>query len=117
MVEKWKPIKGYEGLYEISNLGRVKSYHITRGTKERILKPRYVKDNYLMIALYKDGTRKNFQLHHLVADAFVENPKQLKEINHKDGNKENNSYVNLEWTTHHDNVLHYHKILKRINYV
>ena len=106
-MEKWKSIKGYEGLYEISSFGRVKSYHIHRGTKERILSPRKVKDGYLMVALYKNKKHHNYQLHHLVADAFLKNPDKFTEINHKDLNKCNNHVDNLEWISHYDNIKHY----------
>ena len=105
--EIWKPIKGYEGLYAISSFGRIKSFIYHRGSHERILKPRKVKDGYLMVALYKNKIRKNYQIHQLVAKSFIENPNNFNEINHKDFDKTNNCISNLEWIDHYSNILHY----------
>lgn len=113
MKEVWKPIKGYEGLYEISNFGRVKSYIKHNGTNQRILRPRRVKDGYLMVALYKDTKCKNFQIHQLVAQTFISRPKDMYEVNHKDLDKTNNCINNLEWINHRDNVLHYFNKLNK----
>ena len=107
MKEIWKPIDNYENLYEVSNFGRVKSYHYHNGTYSRILKPRKVKDGYLMIALYKDKKCKNFQVHQLVANAFIPNIKRYTEVNHKNFDKTDNNVTNLEWITRRENVLHY----------
>lgn len=95
--EIWKPIKGYEGLYEVSNTGKVKSLGGKRTKKyESILKQ--VKTNcYLQVTLCKDGKIKNCRVHRLVATAFLHNPENLPEVNHKDENKENNRVDNLEW--------------------
>lgn len=109
MEEIWKDIPGYEGLYKVSNLGRVKSFIIHNGTNTRILKPRKVKDGYLMVALYNNKKRKNFQIHQLVAQMFIPNINNYTEVNHKDLNKSNNSVTNLEWLNHHENILHYYK--------
>lgn len=117
MEEIWLPVKNYEGLYEVSNLGNVRSFHFHRGSYQRILKPRKVKDGYLMVALYKNKHCRNFQVHHLVGEAFLRNPYNLNELNHKDGNKTNNKASNLEWITHIENVHHYHKILKEFKNV
>lgn len=94
MIEIFKDIEGYEGLYQISNLGYVKSL---RFGKEKILKP--VKDGkkYLCVVLYKQGKHKMCKVHRLVAQAFIPNSKNLPQINHKDEDKTNNSVINLEW--------------------
>ena len=92
--EIWCPIKGYEGLYEVSDYGRVKSLKFG---KERILKPRRDKDGYLFVTLYKNGDHKTCKVHRLVAQTFIPNPDNLPQVNHKDEDKENNSVQNLEW--------------------
>lgn len=113
MQETWKPIKGYEGLYEISNLGRVKSlpkFYCNNSTlhKERFLKPQN-KKGYYQVALLKNGKPKWISVHRLVAEAFIEKPPYLQ-INHKDGNKLNNRADNLEWCTGRENINHSIKI-------
>lgn len=107
MNEVWKDIKGYEGLYQVSNFGRVKSF---RGSAkygkpdEMILKGRPINSGYLIVTLYaKNRARKNFQIHRLVADAFIPNPDNLSCVNHKDENKINNCADNLEWCTYQYN--------------
>ena len=104
--EIWKDIQGYEGLYQVSNLGRVKSlerYKSNHSCKqlvpERIIKVRKNWDGYLKVTLCKDGKVKTYKVHRLVATAFIENPDNLKEINHKDEDKINNCVENLEWCT------------------
>ena len=92
--EVWCPINGYEGLYEVSDQGRVKSLKFG---KERILKPVRTPKGYLIINLYKNGEMKSYRIHRLVAKTFIPNPDNLPEVNHKDENKENNSVQNLEW--------------------
>ena len=112
MREIWKPIKDYEGLYEVSNLGNIRSYIYHNGTYDRILKPRKVKDGYLMVVLTKEKKRKSFQVHQLVARTFIPNIKGYKEVNHKNLDKTDNCVTNLEWTTRRENVLHYWKLNK-----
>ena len=107
MIEEWKPIKGYVGLYEVSTLGNIRSHHYHNGTYNRILKPRKVKDGYLMVALYKDKKYKNVQVHTIVANTFIPNVNNYKEVNHKNFDKTDNRSNNLEWCTRHENVLHY----------
>lgn len=103
MEEEWRPVKGYEGLYEVSNMGRVKSLHTSQG---RILK-QYTKDNeYMKVNLSKDGTCNTKRVHRLVATAFIQNPNNYEVINHKDGNKKNNTVDNLEWCTRSYNTKH-----------
>lgn len=102
-IEIWKDIKGYEGLYQVSNLGRVKSCErykkgnncITK-VNERIKKPS-VKNGYYFIVLYKDNKGENCYIHRLVASAFIDNPDNLPLVNHKDEIKTNNMVDNLEW--------------------
>lgn len=98
MEEIWKDIYGYEELYQVSNLGRVKSLNYNHTRKEHILKPRKDKDGYLRINLYKDEKRKTMFVHRLVAQTFIPNDDLFKtQINHKDENKGNNNINNLEW--------------------
>ena len=100
MKEVWKDIVGYEGLYQVSNLGTVKSlpkYCGVRWDNGRILKPFTNKDGYLVITLSLNGKLKHFQVHRLVAEAFIPNPDNLHCINHKDLCVANNSVNNLEW--------------------
>lgn len=100
-MEIWKPIKDYEGLYQVSNLGRVKSLEridsLGHKRKEKIFKPRKDKYGYLRVSLWKDGKGKMVSIHRLVAIHFIPNPDNLPEVNHKDENKENNTLSNLEW--------------------
>lgn len=94
MEEIWKDIKEYEGMYQISNLGRVKSL---KYGKEYIKKISIHHSNYNIIKLHKDGVGKTFQIHRLVAQHFIPNPDNLPQVNHKDENTLNNSVNNLEW--------------------
>jgi hypothetical protein len=110
--EKWEDIKGYEGIYQISNLGRVKSlkreieyigrnqyssYKRKQIIEEKILKYSFDKDGYAQVGLAKDGKLKTKRVHFLVAQAFIPNPMNYDQINHKDENKTNNAVDNLEW--------------------
>ena len=91
MEEQWKDIIGYEGLYQISNYGRVKSLNYHRSGKEQILKPHlWGKKKYFIIGLYKDGKCHQITIHRLVAQSFLDNPKNLPCVNHKDENPQNN---------------------------
>ena len=112
-TEEWRAVAGYEGLYEVSNLGRVRSLgrtinRMTRwGTvkpytiKPRILKPLHSQGDYCYVHLFdKDGTSTNHKVHRLVAKFFVPNPDNLNEVNHIDEDKDNNRADNLEWVTH-----------------
>lgn len=105
--EIWKDIKGYEGKYEISNFGRVKS-HVKIGTPTYYKTPILSTPGYYIVCLSKDGkVPYSVGIHRLVAEAFVENTDKTKtEINHKDGNKLNNYYENLEWVTRKENNEH-----------
>ena len=96
MTEIWKDIKGYEGKYQISSHGRVRSL---KNSKERILKPHKDTSGYKQVDLLKDGKRKTCSVHRLVANHFIPNPNNLPQVNHKDENKLNNNIENLEWCT------------------
>ena len=101
-LEIWKDIKGYEGLYQVSNLGKVKSLK----KHQKILK---LSDNgrgYMFVGLSKNNKRKNKNVHRLVAETFISNYDNLLQVNHKDGNKNNNSVDNLEWVTQKQNLQH-----------
>ena len=94
MKEIWKDKKDYEGHYQVSNWGRVKSIKFG---KERILKLTKDKDGYFFVNLYKNNKSKTFKVHRLVAEAFLPNTDNLPLINHKDEDKSNNIVSNLEW--------------------
>lgn len=100
-MEEWKEIKGFEGVYEISNLGNVK-----RVETQLVLKLRKHSAGYFSICLWKDGKDHYRFIHRLVAAAFIENPENKKEVNHKDGIKTNNAIENLEWVTPKENQQH-----------
>ncbi len=95
--EVWKPIPGYEGLYEVSDLGRVRSLNYKRTGKVVIKKLNKHKCGYLQVELWKDDKPKVIFVHRLVALAFIPNPCNLPCVNHKDENKTNNCVDNLEW--------------------
>lgn len=116
MQEQWKPIKGYEGLYEVSNLGRVKSlpkYHNCgkQGYMQSEKNLKQIKQNsgYLCVCIYKNGIGKKYLIHRLVAETFIPNPENKTQVNHLDGNKENNCIDNLEWVTQKENIQHAYK--------
>lgn len=114
-MEVWKDVKGYEGLYQVSNLGRVKSlkrqrnanlmYSKTATVPERILKYG-VSQGYLAVTLAKNKVNTKIRVHKLVAINFIPNPENKPYINHKDGNKHNNAVDNLEWATPKENTKH-----------
>lgn len=110
MKEIWKPIKGYEGIYEISNFGKVKSIryfnHVNNKiySREKMLKLSLNEKGYFRVGLYKSGKEIKFKVHRLVAENFIPNPNKYNEVNHIDGNKQNNCVDNLEWCTHSHNI-------------
>ena len=106
MNEIWKDIDGYEGLYQVSNYGKVKSLGNEFSRKEKILNFSKNKDGYLQVFLYKEGKRKNCYVHCLVANAFIPNPNNLPTVNHINENKENNVVENLEWMNMKQQVNH-----------
>lgn len=101
--EIWKPIKNYEGLYEISNLGRVRSLNYNRTGKEEILKNIECENGYLIVNLAKFGKYKTFKVHRLVAEAFIPNPENKPCIDHINTIREDNRVENLRWVTHEEN--------------
>lgn len=111
VVEVFKPIIGYEGLYEVSNLGNVRSCdrNITGKNGTRLYKgrPLAIKDDthgYLTVNLWRNNKLKHFKVHKLVALAFIPNPDNLRDVNHKDENPYNNNVENLEWLSHKSNI-------------
>lgn len=115
-IEEWRDIKGYEGLYQVSNKGRVKrlerSYTERNSRKaihileEKELKPSKTKKGYLLVVLYKNNERKIKKIHRLVAEAFLENTDNLPQVNHKDECKTNNKVENLEWCDNKYNCMY-----------
>lgn len=104
--EIWKDIDGYQGLYQISNLGNVKSLKRKGSRIERILKPYRSKHGYLNVILRINNINKNYQVHRLVMESFVDNPEKKLTVNHLDGIKSNNNLSNLEWNTYSENLKH-----------
>ena len=108
--EVWRDVKGYEGLYQVSNMGRVKSLErkdrFGRVIKERILEPAVTHNGYLRVGLHVDGKRKMLRVHRLVCEAFHENPDNKSEVNHVNENKTDNRACNLEWSTRTENCNH-----------
>ena len=109
-MEQFKPIKGYEGLYEVSSFGRVRSLRrkdrLNRQITTKILYIKKHRDGYLQVSLSKDGKYNYLYIHRLVGKHFISNPQNKKFINHKDGNKKNNFVGNLEWCTKSENMIH-----------
>jgi hypothetical protein len=114
MEEIWKSIKGFEGLYEVSNLGNVRRLDSITSNghywKGRVLKLKNSTNGYSCISLFKSGEEHQYRVHRLVAKTFIKNTHNLPVVNHKDGNKKNNKEDNLEWTTKIENERHSVKI-------
>lgn len=108
MEEFWRPVPGYEALYEVSNLGRVRSLF----RYKKILKPSPITNGYLTVELWKNKQRKRIGIHRLVAMCFCENPDDKPFVNHLDETKTNNRADNLEWVTHVENC-NYGTAIKR----
>ena len=100
-MEVFKPIENYEGLYAISNMGNVKSF-----ISNKILKACTDNQGYSIVTLCKDKVHRTKTIHRLVAIAFIPNLELKKQVNHKDGIKQNNNVNNLEWATSKENILH-----------
>lgn len=113
--ENWKPINGYEGLYEISDLGRVKSLRRKKNNKPLIFSNCKNSNGYNAVNLRKDNKIKRFTIHRLVALNFLENNENKPDVNHIDGNKNNNELNNLEWCTKSENQQHRRNVLKKNN--
>lgn len=110
-IEEWKDIERFEGKYQVSNLGRVKSLARKIGTSyhhDRILKQSKTKDGYLRVRLLdkKSALDMTQRVHRLVAEAFIPNPDNLETVNHKDGDKTNNNVSNLEWMDRYEQLQH-----------
>lgn len=95
--EEWRDVENYKGYYQVSNTGKVKSLNYNHTGKERILKAHDNGKGYLQVQLCKDGKKENYYLHVLVAVAFIPNPDNLPQVNHKDEDKTNNCVENLEY--------------------
>lgn len=104
--EEWKPVVGFENLYEISNKGRVKSIGSYNTCKRGIMNPMIDPDGYPHVRLYDNGICKDISIHRLVAIAFIPNPNGYKYVNHKDENTKNNCVENLEWCTNSYNLVY-----------
>lgn len=124
--EIWSPIKGYESLYEVSTQGRVRSLPreevtlhsrtgrpVKRRRRGRIRKPNKIPAGYLQVCLYKNGVGVQHLIHRLVCQAFIPNPNDLPEVNHKDGDKYHCHVDNLEWSTRVHNSLHSTRTLRK----
>lgn len=122
MTEAWLPIPGYEGYYEASNLGRIRSvdrYTESRwGTptfhKSQLMKCRVVSNGYQHVMLTKDGQKREPLVHRIIAEIFLPNPEGKPQVNHKDGDKSNNQVSNLEWCTESQNQLHSRRVLNNV---
>lgn len=106
MIETWKDINGYEGSYQVSNNGRIKKLKCFFNREEKILKNQNAVHGYLFIGLRKNKKREFILIHRLVAMHFVSKPIGHEYVNHKDGDKFNNSASNLEWVTASQNTIH-----------
>ncbi len=119
--EIWKPIVGYESLYEVSNMGRIKSLQrfnkLYRGggywREEKILMPILFKRGYVYINLHKDNISKTIKIHRIVAAAFIANTENKYSVNHKNGIKSDNRIENLEWATYSEQQKHAYSVLNK----
>ncbi|MFY0760210.1 NUMOD4 motif-containing HNH endonuclease [Metabacillus dongyingensis] len=115
-MEMWKDVVGYQGIYEVSNLGEVRTHEdktsfskrhgVDRKWKQRVLKQKVSKDKNCRVSLWKDGKEQTWLVHRLVAYAFLPKPEGKEYINHIDGNRLNNHVDNLEWCDHKENNNH-----------
>jgi len=123
-MEIWKPVPNYQGHYEISSHGRVRSINKTVSSgirhntqvvrKGKVLKPNVKRNGYLTVDLSKDNTVKTMTIHRIEAVTFLENPEDKPQVNHRDGNKSNNMISNLEWFTCSENQKHRYEVLGHV---
>jgi hypothetical protein len=116
-TEQWLPIADYGGFYEVSNLGRVRSWHkrgkgVDRAQEPKLLKLHNANTQYTQITLRDGCGNKRYQVHRLVASAFVDNPQDKPHVNHLNLNKLDNRAINLEWVTNEENISHYKRTSK-----
>jgi len=110
--EIWKDIQGYEGKYQVSNIGRVKSlervstFNNSKGLKKEIIIKSWNDSDYIRVKLCKESVEKTHRVHRLVANHFLENPLNKSQVNHKNGVKSDNRVENLEWVTNSENAIH-----------
>lgn len=109
-MEKWKPISGYEGLYEVSNKGNIKSFHKNKdGVLIKLFTEKLKHTNYKYLTLVDVfGNKKQFRVHRIVAEMFLSNKHNKRFVNHIDNNGENNCVENLEWCSQSENIKHSH---------
>lgn len=114
MKQIWADVLGYEGKYQVSSTGRVRSLErvtihrdgVSEKVPSKLLNVNYDSSGYPVVTLYKSGQHQTFLVHRLVAQAFLPNPNGLTEVNHRDRDTANNAVENLEWISHRDNVIH-----------
>lgn len=106
MYRIWKDVVGYEGLYQVSNRGNVRSLRYNNTSKTKCIKIYTEKVGYKRVTLSKNGKSKNKRIHRLVAEAFIENKFNYPHVNHIDGDKGNNNVSNLEWCSRSHNQRH-----------
>lgn len=109
MIEEWRDIEGFDGFYQVSNTGKIRSQGDNRGNKSGKWRLRSLSanpDGYLKVRLMHKGKDKTCGIHTLVAKAFIPNPNNYETVNHKDGNKTNNNVDNLEWADRSQQMIH-----------
>lgn len=104
--EIWKDVVGYEGLYKVSNFGRIKSFPLRSNHNGELIMKNQIITGYKVVSLCKNNKMKLVKVHRLVAIAFIDNPDNKPQVNHIDGNKLNNNVDNLEWVTAQENSIH-----------
>ena len=103
-MERWKDIKGYEGLYRVSNQGRVLSLNYRGSRRTEILNQRKTQKGYMTVGLSKDGQERKYMVHRLVAQAFIPNPDNKSQVDHKNTKRDDNRAANLKWVTARENA-------------